>query len=152
MDLAREYRHADYVGVKKLAEQEDLIFPDADDLGGTGMVVEHGGVIIGFAWALTSPDSRVCHIDYFVVDKAFRGKHTVGPALMTGLFVKLEAMGMKIFMGSLRKSNEFSIPLARIYQKVGVKLSDELYFVSGNVADVLSGLKERYDEHNRIKD
>lgn len=148
MQLARDYQKEDYDAVREIVLPEALVFPERDDLGGTGVVVEEDGVIQGFAWALTSNDSKVAHIDYFVVRPEFRGEHTVGPALMIGLFVRLHGMGKKIFMGSLRKSNEFAVPLVRIYQNVGVNLTDELYFLSGNIDDVLAGLRGKYDKHN----
>lgn len=140
----RLYNIDDYKAVSDLLGASYDYFPTKEGLGGIGVVMEEGGSIDGFAWALTSVDSQVAYVDYFFVRQHLRGKRSAGPMLMVELFRELIKNGKKIIHGIMHKSNEYSLPLLRIYKDLGMMISDKEYVVSGNVDEILEGLKGRY--------
>jgi len=131
------YNQNDYDDVKSLLGHIfDL--PNKDRLGGAGVVARKEGKVIGFNWALISPDSDVAYINYFYVDEKYREGGT-GHALMFSLFFLLKTLQKKMVYGTLC-DDKFANRLASLYQHHSMQISKAKYLVNGNVDEVLERL------------
>lgn len=140
----RLYKTEDHDEVKALLKELQFdYFPEKDDLGGRGWVVEDGGGIAGFAWALVSEDSDTAVVEYLAVKKEFRKQGKVAMSLMNELLLDLYEMGKKRIAGLLPWDEDFKA-LLRLYKimglsaRAGVQLSGSVETVAVHLQSALA--------------
>ena len=129
MMTIRRYTDGDLDGVNSLlhAERWD---PLPKKLGGYGIVWEKGEDLVGFCWALTSPESEIAYIESFVVRADHRGYGSI--FLIQRMLSDLVEMGKTRIIGCVPRGEKYSDTLARYYQQVGGMKVSLGYFFNGN--------------------
>ncbi len=140
--IVRKYEEADYDQVYVLvAKNMSRKLPDK--LGGCGVVIEEDTKIVAFCWALTSPDSDIACVEFFVVAEEKRDQKIYGPVVIARLLLEVKKMGAKEVIGLLVTGEQYTDSTIRIYHDVGM-VANHGWIVNGNIATVLEGIQKRY--------
>lgn len=145
--IVRRYRDEDF-------DQCNLLVVKCHDdplpqkLGGVGVVIEEDDRIVAFVWALTSDDSEIACIEYFVVAEDKRGQATYAPLVMTRLMVELEQLGKTRIIGLVVEGAPYTESMMRIYKHVGMT-TKKGYCVGGVPKHIVDGIKNYYGRKER---
>lgn len=133
----------DYLEVKRLCDTDYKLSELPERLGGIGVVACDDNKIVGFAWALSSIDSDIACIEYFVLKKEYRSKAAIAALMMLILFDELERFGVKRVIGMLSNQEIYTKSLVRAFKEVGMIVNDG-FLVHGELGTIKSGTKKRY--------
>ena len=97
--------------------------------------------IVGFAWALTSPESELACVEYFAIDEEARRGGTTATVLMSALLIKLSANGKKRLVGFIDGSAKGFDTLIRWYHSFGMQAHSGV-LLTGSINDVVEGIAE----------